>query len=448
MTLIFDIETNGLLRETTKIHCLVIYDTKEDKLISCTDNDSKYPSIEFGLELLMEADEIAGHNIIKFDLPAIQKVYPEFRYKGEIYDTLLMSKLAYPDIGEKDAPRIYRGLFPKALYGRHSLKAWGYRLNELKGTYCEEENCWDKWTPDMQSYCEQDVILTKKLFNLLKSKNIPPQVLKLETRFNHIISLQEQRGVKFNKEKAIDLAVLLKKKQTELEKELREVFPDKIIKETFIPKVNNKKRGYIKGVPFIKERIEPFNPSSREQTAQRLKELYNWKPKVFSPTGKPKIDDEILKALPYKEAPLLAEYYMITKLLGYISEGKNAWLKCEKDGVIYGGVDTIGAVTRRCTHNNPNLAQTPNAHAPWGKECRELFEAREGFKLIGCDAKALELRCLAHYMRDKEYTKEVLEGDIHTKNQLAAGLPDRDKAKTFIYGFLKHSRGSKTYRSR
>ena len=436
MTLIFDIETNGLLRDTTKIHCLVIYDTEQNKLISCTDNDSKYPSIEFGLKLLMEADEIAGHNIIKFDLPAIQKLYPNFNIKGQIYDTLLVSKLAYPDIGEKDAPKMRKGIFPRALFGKYSLKAWGYRLNELKGTYCEEENCWDKWSSDMQTYCEQDVILTKKLFNLLKTKDIPPQVLQLEHRFARIISLQEQRGIQFNTQKAIELTGHLRQKQLDLEQKLREVFPDKVKKTIFIPKVNNKSRGYIKGVPFTKISIEPFKPSSRQQVAERLIEKYKWKPKVLTPSGQPKIDDEVLQNLPYEEAPLLAEYYIYVKLIGYLAEGKNAWLKCVKNGIIYGGVDTIGAVTRRCTHNSPNLAQTPNASAPYGKECRELFEARQGFYLIGCDAKALELRCLGHYMQDDDYIHEILNGDIHTKNQIAADLPTRDKAKTFIYGFL------------
>lgn len=432
MALIFDLETNGLLRETTKIHSLVIYDTENDMLISCTDEDNDYFNIEYGLDLLEKADEIAGHNIIKFDLPVIQKLYPNWKPRGEIFDTLLASKLAYPDIGEKDAIRMRKGTFPKSLFKKHSLKAWGYRLNELKGTYCETEDCWSVWTRDMQTYCEQDVILTTKLFTLLKSKAIPSQVLALEHKFAKIISLQEQRGIQFNKEKAIDLASILKKKQLETETELRKIFPDKVIKTVFVPKVNNKTRGYIKGEPFTKVTIEPFKPSSRQQVVERLKELYNWKPKVFTDAGQPKIDDEVLKSLPYKEAPMLAEYYVLVKLLGYLTEGKNAWLKLEKNGVIYGGVDTIGAVTRRCTHNNPNLAQTPNAAAPYGKECRELFEAREGFKLIGCDAKALELRCLAHYMRDADYTNEVLNGDIHTKNQLAAGLPTRNQAKTFI----------------
>ena len=445
MTLVFDIETNGLLKETTKIHSLVIYDTEKDELISCAgkgieiiedDIKIKYHSIEYGLDLLSKADEIAGHNIVKFDLPAIQKLYPNFKYNGTLFDTMIVAKLAYPDIGEKDAIRVRKGILPKSLYKKHSLKAWGYRLNELKGTYCEEDNCWDTWSRAMQTYCEQDVILTTKLFTLLKSKDIPSQVLSLEHRFARVISLQEQRGIQFNKEKAIELAAILKKKQLDIEAQLREVFPDKEIKTTFIPKVNNKTRGYIKDVPFTKVMIEPFNPSSRQQVVERLREMYDWKPTVFTDAGQPKIDDEVLKSLPYKEAPLLAEYYIYVKLLGYISEGKGAWLKYEKDGVIYGGVDTIGAVTRRCTHKAPNLAQTPNSEAPYGKECRELFEARKGFKLIGCDAKALELRCLAHYMRDEEYTNEILNGDIHTKNQLAAGLPTRNKAKTFIYGFL------------
>ena len=439
MALIFDIETDALLKDLTKVHSLVIYNSKTDEITSCTDYNSNYTPIETGVKMLMEADEVAGHNIIKFDLPALNKVYPYFKLKqgAEIFDTLLAGKLLYPDIGENyDIKNIKRGLFPKYLYGRHSLEAWGFRTKTYKGDYCKQEDCWTHWTDAMQSYCEQDVMVTKTLYQMFKAKNISKKALELETRFSHIISLQEQRGIQFNKDKAVDLAAHLKARQLELEKQLREVFPDEVIEETFIPKANNKTRGYIKGVPFIKRTTVPFKPSSRQQTAERLMKLYNWKPTEFTDTGQPKIDDEILKTLPYKEAPLLAEYFTVTKLLGYISEGTNAWLKCEKAGVIYGAVDTIGAVTRRCTHHSPNLAQTPNSSAPYGRECRELFEARKGFILVGTDAKALELRCLAHYMKDEDYTHEILNGDIHTKNQIAAGLPTRDSAKTFIYGFL------------
>lgn len=446
MSLLFDIETNGLLETTTKIHSLVIFNTETRELISCTDhegylygskNDYKGQPVWYGLKLLEEADEISGHNIVKFDIPAIQKLFPDWKPKGKIFDTLLMSKLVYPDIGEIDDKNIRKGKFPKKLRGRYSLKAWGYRLGELKGEYCEQEDCWTEWTSDMQRYCEQDVMVTKKLFDLLKSKNISEEAIKLEHQFAKIIFQQELRGAYFDKDKAVSLAGHLIQEKTRLEDELRLAFPNEIREETFIPKVNNAKRGYVKGQPFTKKVEIEFNPSSRQMIAERLIKKYHWKPKKLSPTGLPVIDEEVLEGLDFEEAPLLKEYFLVTKTLGQLADGKNAWLKLvSPDGAIHGRVDTIGAVTGRCTHNSPNLAQVPSVNGFMGKECRELFIARKGYKLVGTDASGLELRCLAHYMNDEEYTHEILNGDIHTKNQLAAGLPTRNNAKTFIYGFL------------
>lgn len=443
MTLLFDLESDGLLDTLTKIHSLVIYDTESETLYSCTDNfyvpestETKLWMIKDGLKLLEEADEISGHNIVKFDIPAIQKIYPDFKSKGKIFDTLLVSKLVYPDVGEMDDINIRKGRFPKKLRGRYSLKSWGYRLGELKGDYNEQDDCWAKWSADMQRYCEQDVMVTKKLFNLLKSKNFSEEAIELEHKFAQIIFNQEQRGVYFDKERAINFNAELLQKKYELEQELRRYFPNEIKEETFIPKSNNSTRGYVKGQPFIKKTVVEFNPSSRQMIAERLIKKYNWKPKKLSPTGLSVIDEEVLEGLNFEEAPLLREYFLVTKTLGQLSEGKNAWLKLEKNSVIYGRVDTIGAVTGRCTHNSPNLAQVPSVGSTYGKECRELFIPRKGYKLVGCDASGLELRCLAHYMNDKDYTHEILNGDIHTKNQLAAGLPTRNNAKTFIYGFI------------
>ena len=451
MTLIFDIETDGLLENLTKIHSLVIFDTEENLLFSCCSKVKSllgeeiaedgvlltYYSIETGLSMLMDAEEISGHNIVKFDIPAIQKLYPDFKPKGKIFDTLLMSKLVYPDIGEKDDILIRKQQFPSKLRGRYSLKAWGYRLKEYKGNYCEQEDAWDKWTYELQKYCEQDVKVTLRLFEILKSKNISEEAVKLEHQFAQIIFNQEQRGVYFDKAKAIELASKLTEQKLVLEKQLKELFPDEVKEEIFIPKVNNKTRGYVKGEPFIKKTVIEFNPSSRQMIANGLINKYNWQPTKLSPTGLPVIDEEVLEELDFEEAPLLKEYFLVTKTLGQLVEGKNAWLKLiEDDGAIHGRVDTIGAVTGRCTHNAPNLAQVPSARGFMGKECRELFRARDGYKLVGTDASGLELRCLAHYMNDEDYTNEILNGDIHSKNQAAAGLPTRDNAKTFIYGFL------------
>jgi DNA polymerase I-like protein with 3'-5' exonuclease and polymerase domains len=437
MSLIFDIETDGLLNETTRIHSLVIYDTEKEKLYSFADRDGNTLSeIEEGMAMLEDADEISGHNIVKFDIPVIQKLYPMFKPKGKLFDTLLMSKLVYPDIGEIDDRKIRKGLYPKEIRGRYSLKAWGYRLKEYKGDYCEQEDCWNEWTPDMQRYCEQDVMVTKKLFELLKSKNISQEAVELEHKFAQIIFKQEQRGVYFDKTRAIELTGQLLQRKTELEQELKRYFPTETRTEVFIPKANNRTRGYIKGEPFTKYIDVEFNPSSRQMIAERLIKKYNWKPTELSPTGLPVINEEVLEGLEFVEAPILKEYFLVTKVLGQLSDGRNAWLKLiSPDGAIHGRVDTIGAVTGRCTHNSPNLAQVPAVGGFMGKECRELFKAREGYKLVGCDASGLELRCLAHYMNDPEYTHEILNGDIHTKNQQMAGLSTRAEAKRFIYAF-------------
>ena len=442
MTLIFDIETDGLLEETTKIHSLVIYDTEKDELYSCHSGvtgitNGEFYSIEAGLSMLEKAEEIVGHNIIKFDLPVIRKLYPTFWTFAKPFDTLLMSKLVYPDVGEIDDRNIRRGKnFPKKLRGKYSLKAWGYRLGELKGDYCEQEDCWSQWSIDMQRYCEQDVMVTKKLFDLLKSKNISEEARNLEHQFASIIFEQEQRGVYFDKEKAVALASKLTAEKLRIEEELKKVFPNKIVEETFIPKVNNKTKGYVKGQPFTKKIEIEFNPQSRQMIAEALIDRYGWKPTELSPTGLPVINEEVIDSLDYPEAPLIKEYFLVTKTLGQLADGKNAWLKLvSKDGAIHGYVDTIGAVTGRCTHNSPNLAQVPAVGGFMGKECRELFRAREGYKLVGCDASGLELRCLAHYMNDEGYTHEILHGDIHTKNQQMAGLATRAEAKRFIYAF-------------
>lgn len=431
MSLIFDIETNGLLRTVDKLHCIAIFDTETEELTSYSGN-----TLKEGLEKLMKAEELIGHNIVKYDIPALQKLYPSFNPKCKIFDTLLMSKLVYPDIGELDDRNIRKGVFPKKLRGKYSLKAWGYRLKEYKGDYCEQEDCWAEWSIDMQRYCEQDVMVTKKLFDLLKSKEISETSIEIEHKFAKIIGLQEQRGVCFDKQKAVEFAANLIKEKADIERELKLAFPNEIREETFIPKVNNKTKGYIKGQPFIKRYEIEFNPSSRQMLAERLIKKYSWKPTKLSPTGLPVIDEEVISELNYPEAPLLQRYFLVTKTLGQLADGRNAWLKLENDSVIYGGVDTIGAVTGRCTHNSPNLAQVPSGHSAFGKECRELFKARKKYRFIGCDASGLELRMLAHYMNDEDYTHEILHGDIHTANQKAAGLPTRDNAKTFIYGFL------------
>ena len=440
--LIFDLESDGLYFAASKIHSLVIKNS-EGQMFSCHDHGAYQSNVE-GVALLQQGDDskdlLIGHNIINFDLPLIQKLHPTFSFNiDNVRDTLILSRLAYPNLADRDMGLIKAGKLPPRLRGSHSLKAWGYRLGIYKGDFGETSD-WQNWTPDMQTYCEQDVNVTHALWEKLKALNLPERAVELEHWFAYIMSKQEKHGFRFNVAKAVELYVSLSKKREEMDEELKSLFNPWFVKDgSLLPKRDNKNSGYTEGAPLTKVRLQEFNPSSRQQIADRLQKIYFWKPKVFTNSGQAQIDETILSALPYPAAKQLAKRFTIEKRIGQLAEGQNAWLKLERNGRVHGSINTLGAVTGRCTHSSPNMAQVPAVRAFVGERCRELFHVDEGYVQIGADAAGLELRCLAHYMARYDggaYSRLLLEDDIHTVNQVAAGLPTRDNAKTFIYAFL------------
>lgn len=224
-------------------------------------------------------------------------------------------------------------------------------------------------------------------------------------------------------------------------------------------------RPYIKDCPYTPVEHIAFNPASRDHIIKVLKDA-GWTPLEFTDNGAPKVDDEVLQHVRVgdpecqKSIELIRDYLLIQKRIGQIAEGKNGWLRLvESDGRMHGSVNPNGAVTGRATHSFPNAAQVPGASHDkqgeplyglphgWGTECREAWGAYHNqlngkpspWIQVGVDMSGIELRCLGHFMApydQGEYIETILNGDIHTKNQLAAGLPTRDNAKTFIYGFL------------
>lgn len=439
--LIFDLESDGLYFKATKIHSLVI--DNHHSMMSCH-NHGGAPTIDTAVSRLHKAKDedamLIGHNIINFDLPLIQKISPGFDYDiGKVRDTLLLSRLAYPNLADRDMGLIKARKLPPKLRGSHSLKAWGYRLGVYKGDFGEDTD-WEEWSPAMQSYCDQDVTVTRKLWAKLSKLNLPERAVELEHWFAYIIAKQEKFGFRFDVAKAVDLYAELSMKRNEIDEELKTLIqPWYVSGGRFVPKRSNKSSGYIEGVPLTKVKLQDFNPGSRQQIANRLEVLYGWEPQLFTPSGQAQVDESVLSKLPYPPAKKLAERFMVEKRIGQIAEGKNGWLKLEREGRIHGSVNTIGAVTGRCTHATPNVAQVPSVSAPYGRVIRGLFHVDEGYVQIGADASGLELRCLAHYMARFDggaYVKVLLEGDVHTANMEAAGLPERDMAKTFIYGFL------------
>lgn len=433
--ILFDIETNGLLPELSECHSLVLLDVDTDEMVSCADQEG-YTPIADGLDILAKAERLIGHNIQAFDLPALFKIYG-FTYHGELHDTLILSRLVWSDLKENDFKFAKKNKeFPMKLIGSHSLGAWGRRLSNHKIEYT---GGWAAWSEEMQTYCEQDIYTNLTLYNKILSKEPTPDSIALEHDFAAIIRKQEDHGFPFDVTKANALLAKLQSRKASLEAELQTAFPPWEIREPFIPKVNNRTRGYEKGVLTHKVKTVVFNPASRDHIADRLKAIHGWKPTDFTANGKPKVDEDVLKQLDYPEAVPLNEFLLLNKRIGQLATGANAWLKLERNGKMHGQVITSGTATFRCTHNRPNVSQTPSVNAPYGKECRELFHAPQGSRLVGADLSGLELRCLAHYMAkfdDGSYGEEVVNGDVHTANQKAAGLPTRNNAKTFIYGFL------------
>jgi len=161
MTLIFDLETNGLLHDVTNIHCLAIYDTETKQMLTYNDEGNTEP-LTRGLQRLEDASEIVGHNIINYDIPVIRKLYPWFSNVGRVLDTLVLSRVCHPDILSIDGKRKWKNM-PLQLYGRHSLESYGYRLGEYKGDFGKTSD-WKGWSQEMQDYMVQDVVVTTKLW--------------------------------------------------------------------------------------------------------------------------------------------------------------------------------------------------------------------------------------------------------------------------------------------
>lgn len=427
MRLVCDIETDGL--DPNVIHCLCVED-----LDSNENWQFHGDSMETGIKVIAEAEETIWHNGIGYDIPAIKKIYPGFTPK-KVTDTLVLSRMLKSDIKTEDFDKYWLAegdeILPNRLFGSHSLKAWGLRMGTHKGDYT---GGWDAFNDEMLKYCIQDVKVTKDLYNFLKPWDHNQEAIDTEHRCAEICDKISKFGWTFDESKAIELYAKLAQMREEMEHSLDNLFEPWEVSEWFIPKVNNKKMGYVKGEPFKKTKIVHFNPKSRRHIEHCLRRKYNWKPKYLTAQGHAQIDDTILSQLTYYEAQILSKYFMVQKRIGQLAEGNGAWLKkLDEDKKLRHNLVSSATVSGRCAHRNPNLGQVPAVRLPFGKECRELFTVDPGYVLLGSDLSGLELRCLAHYMGDEDYINQIESGDIHSYNQKQAGLKTRDQAKRMIY---------------
>ncbi len=390
--IIIDIETDST---ASQIWCAVTKDL-DDKETKVWTEARKLQ------EYLQPTDILIGHNVIGFDAPVLKKHWNLNIDTNQLQDTLVMSRLFNP-----------------VIEGKHSLRAWGLRLGNQKEEFTDFDG---GLTDEMVDYCKQDVLVTETLYHRLTTDLLDwGESVDLEHQVAIIIKEQEENGFKLDIRQVMSLLAEWRKRLDEIEQKLQQIFKP-IVTERISEKTGKR----------LKDKVEVFNPGSRKQIAERLMAL-GWKPKKHTEKGSVIVDEKVLQAIDLPESKLIAEYLLVQKRVAQVE----SWVDhADNSSRVHGKVITNGAITGRMTHSKPNMAQVPNLGSPFGKECRSCWTVEDGNVLVGADASGLELRMLAHYMRDPEYTKEILEGDIHTKNMKAAGLTNRDQAKTFIYAFL------------
>jgi DNA polymerase-1 len=421
--IVIDIETDSL--DATVIWCVVAQDltTEVQHVFTNAGDFAQYVQQNQGATLY-------AHNGVKFDYPVLEGLWGISWDGMTLMDTLVMSRLANPS------------------------REGGHSLDNLSGTKGEHSD-FSQYSPAMLEYCKQDVRSTVKVVNKLKQelKGFDPRSIQLEHDVARIIAKQINNGWLLDERKCFILLAELKEKQIELEQAVRDTFRPvaKAVREV-TPKI--KKDGTLStvglqylgddclrvvGGPHTRIEFPEFNLGSRKQIGEYLIR-FGWVPKTFTETGQPIVDEAVLEKVEgIPEASLIAEFLMVQKRVAQVQ----SWIDAaDSEGRVHGYVNSNGAVTGRMTHSSPNVAQVPANYAPYGEACRACWMVPKGYKLVGCDADGLELRMLAHYMDDAEYTKIVCEGnkdegtDVHTVNQRNAGLGTRDQAKTFIYAFL------------
>jgi len=398
--LIIDIETNGLLNtldksnEVSKIFCIVTKDLSTGEIVTYTQEEC-YTNFKPSPNTIF-----IGHNILSYDLRVLAKILNYRHPASKCIDTLILSQLFNP-IREKG----------------NSLAAWGERLGFPK---MPSPN-FEYYTEEMLEYCINDVQLTAKLYEHLlinEKEKFSDESIRREHIFRYYMDQQERNGFYFDLPFATTFLARLTDESIDIEHKLQEIFPPEIIQLK------------------TKTKEKPFNPASRKQIAERLMEK-GWKPTLKTEKGNIIVNEDVLakvKGIPESESIL--KYLLLQKRASQIK----SWIKfCNPNTFrVHGRIKTLGTVSTRCSHLDPNIAQTPATYSPYGEECRTCWTIPDSnnYTLLGCDASQLELRVLAHYMKDKKYIHQILHGDIHTTNQQMAGLETRDQAKTFIYALI------------
>jgi len=351
-----DIETDGL--DATKIWVVVCQDinTKKIRIFQDNTNLKRY---------LVQYEKIIGHNVLSFDVPILNELWTMDISMEKVVDTLIISQLFSPN-REKG----------------HSLAAWGHRLGMEKGEF----NDFSSLSREMVDYCIQDAKITTRVYEYLmtkEKKDFSDTSIILEHKIRDVINKQQKHGFYLDVKKAHMLMVETKSKAKEIEEEILVSMQAKVkFVKHVVPKI--KKNGEISSVgikqipnyetvvegEFSSIEFQPFNLASPQQIIERMQE-YGWKPIEFTPKGNPKVSERNLSTVS-PNAPKALQKLAEWKMLETRWKTVEAWLEAvDTDNRVHGKVRTMGAITGRMTHSEPNMANVVASYKPYGKECRD-----------------------------------------------------------------------------
>lgn len=469
--LVFDIESDGLLDTVSKVWMIVTNDTSTGEELIFTDYDPQYPSLEQGLQHLSKATSLIGHNIIGYDLLVLRKLYNWIPNKTtKLYDTMLLSQVIDYD----------------RFNGKHSLAVWGEYLGHSK----VEHEDWTQYSEDMLHRCREDVKINVKVYkNLVKELKVMAEkkpYIKNSIKNEHLTAQfcadAEYIGWQFDKDAATKLLASMEAQMAEVQAiiEPRLSTETKILdKQPKIPKWI--KNGNYDAVTARYFNIDPSNgrddclvigPYQRFEYIQPdlgnidSVKLYlhkiGWEPDDWNwkKQGNEfiKVSEKLTTSSLEKlgEIGMLIDKYYTTRSRHSILKG---WLESlDENNRLHGSCFTISTPTGRARHSG--IVNVPGADSEWGADIRKLFVASPGYTIIGADSSGNQFRALCHYLKNEEYTNEVLNGDVHQKNAdvLTAVMTEeqekfpkvikdpiisRKTAKPFIYAYLFGAGGEK-----
>ena len=446
MKLVFDIECNGLTPDT--IWCIVAYNIDTHTMYTFSDHKTYNGTIADGVRLLENAELLIAHNGIGFDARVLDEMFGTNLLSKRIHDTFVMSQV----------------LSYKRKH-RHGLAGWGEHLGNNKWAFDQ----WDEFSHEMVKYCQQDVKVNAQVYySLLTEYNkiyaVNPKIkegLKVEHDVAVFNAIVRGKGWKFDSVKAEATLTRMRKRMEEIEQVMlpklgkRKVWIDKEPRQPKYKKNGDYNHHTVQQLTeYLGHEVKASDTHliQPDQTFQRFREeqielgstdlvkdwlLSNgWKPDEYQKkkvgfewiTMGPKLTSTSLEAFG-QDGKLIDEYYTLRSRKAVI-EG---WVSKVVDGRLHGNMWTCGTPTFRCRHEV--IVNLPAVDAEWGKEIRELLVADEGTVVVGADSSGNQLRGLCHYVRNEEFTKEVIFGDQHQRNADSLGC-SRAIAKSYLYAYL------------